>query len=152
TLSDIEGVEYEHLGIVSDDGNRQIHHDKRVHLIPDAKLLVTIPSTDDKLIVRRFDLDAFLAKSPVNYLFVSSQPPSNGVRGETYRYTMTVKSKKGGVKLKLESSPKGMSLSEDGKLTWPISKDFSDGEADVIISVRDESGQEVLQTFKVEVR
>src|SRR5439155_14035471 len=148
TLNDIEGVAHENLAYGGNPANK-MHHDKRIHLVPDARLLVTIPSSNDKLILRRFDLDDLLAKSEVDYLLVTSQPPTTAVRGATYTYKLAVKSKKGGVKQKLESGPKGMTLSERGQLTWAVPKDWAEQEVDVILSLSDATGQEVFQTFKV---
>lgn len=123
--------------------------DQRVFLIPDAKLLVVLPEGRDRLILHRFDLDALLEKSGVDYLFVTSRPPSEAVRGSTYTYLPSVRSKKGGVKVRLESGPNGMKLTSDGKLTWAVPAGFEDREADVILLVSDASGQEAFHTFKI---
>jgi len=148
TLRDVEGVAHENLAYGGNPANK-MHHDKRVHLIPDAKLLVTIPSTNDRLVLRRFDLDDLLAKSGVDYLLVTSQPPAAFKPGATYSYPVAVKSKKGGVKYKLESGPDGMKVAADGKLTWKVPAGFAAAEVDVILTVADSSGQEIFQTFKV---
>ncbi len=58
TLTDIEGADGQDLW------NRSgLTVDKRVHLIPDAKLLVTIPVSNDRLHLYRFDPDKELEKS-----------------------------------------------------------------------------------------
>ena len=49
--------------------------DKRLFLIPDAKVLVTLPRTNDEVVLYRFDLDEALEKSGLDYLLVTSQPP-----------------------------------------------------------------------------
>ncbi len=129
-----------------------VSFDKAIHLIPDAKLLITIPPTNDRLFLRRFDLDDLLAKSDIDYLLVVSQPPQTVVRGESFRYQLAIKSKKGGAKAKLESGPKEMSLSPEGLLTWAVPKDLTEKEVDVIVSVSDATGQETVQRFQLEVR
>src|SRR5207249_3047514 len=48
--------------------------DQRYHFIPDARLLVTIPATADKLIVQKLDVDAALDKAGIDYLFANSAP------------------------------------------------------------------------------
>jgi predicted Zn finger-like uncharacterized protein len=151
TLRDIEGVAHENLAYGGNPANK-LHHDKRVHLIPDAKLLVTIPNTNDRLIVRRFDLDELLAKADVDYLFVASQPPLGVKAGEKLTYQVAVKSKKGGVKYKLESGPPGMAVSGTGLLTWPVPGDFADKSTDVILTVSDSTGQEVFHSFSLAVQ
>jgi hypothetical protein len=123
--------------------------DKRVHLIPDAKLLVVLPETNDRLIVRRVDPEEALEKSEFDYLLVTSTPVNVVTRGSLYSYQITVKSRKGGVKYKLDSGPAGMKLSPDGRLTWTVPGDWSTKENDVIITLSDSSGQEVFHTFKI---
>ena len=67
-------------------------------------------------------------------------------------YTPTVKSRKGGVKLKLESGPTGMEVTPQGSLTWKVPADFAAGEQNVILSITDSSGQEIFQTFSLTVK
>ena len=122
--------------------------DKRLHLIPAAKLLVTIPETNDKLVLHRFDLDAALDKAGIDFLFVTSQPPPRAKRGDWFNYRIAVKSKKGGVKYKLETGPDGMHVSDAGLVRWKVPA-AEPAEADVIIGISDRSGQEVFHTFKV---
>ena len=57
-------------------GREAFGADRRIFLIPSAKVLITIPETNDRLVLHRFDLDAALDKSGVDYLFVMSEPPS----------------------------------------------------------------------------
>jgi hypothetical protein len=122
--------------------------DKRGYFIPDAKLLVHVPLSNDRLILRWLDVAAGLEKSGIDYLFVISQAPTKAKRGTTYRYQMAVKSKKGGVKYKLESGPPGMKVSAAGLVTWAVPAGDS-GEKDVILTVSDRTGQEVFHTFRV---
>jgi S1-C subfamily serine protease len=126
--------------------------DKRVHLVPAAKLLIIIPPGDTRLMLYRFDVEEELEKSGINYLFVLSEPPRLARRGTTYAYQLAIKSKAGALTYKLDSGPQGMALSEAGKLTWPVPAEFSEDETDIIITIRDKTGQECLHTFKVRVR
>jgi hypothetical protein len=132
--------------------NQGLPLDKRVHLLPAAKLLITIPTPDNRLALQRLDLEEELEKSGINYLFVTSQPPPIAKRGTAYVYQLAVKSKAGGLTYKLESGPPGMALSEAGKLTWQVPADFSDDETDVILTIRDKSRQECPHTFKIRIR
>lgn len=121
--------------------------DKRIHFLPEAKLIVTLPASNDKLVLHRFDVEQALEKSGIDYLYVASQPPPTARKGETYSYQLAVKSKKGGLKYKLESGPKGMAVSDAGRVTWRVPADFGEKEASVILSIRDATGQEVYHTF-----
>jgi S1-C subfamily serine protease len=121
--------------------------DKRVHFFPTANLLVTIPTTNDALVLRKFDVIDALNKSGIDYLFVSSTPITTAHKGELYRYPLEVKSKRGGVSFKLESGPEGMTISPAGVLTWQIPREATD--STVIVTVRDSTGQEVFHTFTI---
>jgi hypothetical protein len=148
-LTDLDGICRENVnyGSVRDS----LTHDKRILFIAAAHLIVSIPRTNDQLILHRFDPDKALEKSDLDYLFVTSEPKQFAVKGTEYRYPLIVKSKKGGVTYKLESGPKGMELGKDGVLKWAVPADFADADTDVIISVGDSAKQEVFHNFKLNV-
>ena len=141
----------EYDGLVNWQTGQSQMFDKHVFLIPGADLLVFVPAADDQLILQRFNLVNLLDKAGVDYLFVASQPVTQAVKGSTYSYPLSVKSKKGGVKVKLVSGPPGMDVTADGRTTWAVPAVFADPTADVILSVTDDSGQEVFHSFKVTV-
>jgi hypothetical protein len=62
-----------------------------------------------------------------------------------------VRSKRGGVRFKLDSGPDGMTLSPKGQLTWAVPA-TANNEAAVIINIKDNSGQEIFQTFNIALR
>jgi S1-C subfamily serine protease len=123
---------------------------KRFFFIPQAKLLIILPQTNDQLILHRFDVDALLENSGIDYLLVTSQPPTSALREGTYTYQLTVKSKKGGIKYALDSGPEGMEISETGLVRWPVPADAKDEQA-VVITVRDAAGQEAFHTFTIKI-
>jgi hypothetical protein len=131
-------------------GREEITLDQRIHLIPEAKLIVALPPSNDSLVLHHFDAEAALEKSDLKYMFVSSQPETTAKRGQPYTYQTWVKSKKGGFKVKLESGPDSMKVTADGKVTWDVPGDFK-GEADVLLSATDADGQECFQSFKIAV-
>ena len=61
--------------------------DKRLHFLPDHKLLVTIPEAGDRLVLYRFDVAEALEKSGIDYLFVTSQPPTAAQRPSGAKHT-----------------------------------------------------------------
>jgi hypothetical protein len=122
--------------------------DKRVHFMPNANVLITIPYSNDGLVIRKFDVGQELDRSGIDYLFVTSAPVTEAVKGETYRYAITAKSKRGSVRFKLESGPEGMTVSDKGEVTWAVPADAESRE-DVIITVSDASGQETFHTYAV---
>src|SRR5581483_7338635 len=122
-------------------------HDRRVHFIPDAHLVVSIPKANDRLVLQRFNIDEAVARSGIDYLLVTSRPPA-AFKGTAYEYQLVVKSKKGGVKYRVGSGPPGMKISAAGRLTWAVPPDHAEAHADVILTVSDAAGQEIFHSFK----
>ena len=125
--------------------------DKRVMFVPQANVVVTLGTTDDYLVMRRLDIDEALEESGIDYLIVMSAPPGKAEPGENYQYQLVVKSKKGGVKYKLEAGPEGMAISDKGLISWQVPKDLNLVENKVIVTVSDSVEQEVFHTFTVNV-
>jgi len=124
--------------------------DKRVLFVPEAKLIAIIPNSNDRVVLHRFDIEQALAKTSIEFLFVVSRPPSTAYKGAQFTYAPRVKSKNGGVKLKVESGPEGMKAGADS-IVWNVPKDFADGATDVILTVSDAGGQEVFHSFKLTI-
>jgi len=124
-----------------------VYWEKRVHYYPRVGLLVTL-ADKNRLILRRVDLIKQLNRSGADYLLVISRPPA--VRpGTLFAYRLDVRSKQGGVKVQLESGPDGMKVTPDGRVTWAVPADFGPAEAEVVLTLSDASGQEVLHTFRI---
>jgi hypothetical protein len=149
TLDDVEG----YVGQVIAYGKlpNALMHDQRIFFFPDANVLVTIPLSNDKLIVRPFDLDKYLQTSGQEYLFVASQPSRTTRAGDLYKYQVVAKSHKGGLKYKVESGPKGMKVSEKGLLEWEVPKRPEGKEHEVVLGIADAAGQECFQTFTITI-
>jgi hypothetical protein len=133
-------------------GRSRLTLDRRLFLIPEARLLVVLPPGEDRLMLHRFDPDDALAKSGLDYLVVTSRPPGLAVRGDVYSYAIAVKSRKGGSRCQLLTGPEGMTVSEAGRVTWPVPAAAPAGEHPVVVSIRDGSGREVFHSFAVRIR
>src|SRR5262245_2259863 len=127
-------------------------NDKRYHLNPDARLLVYIPDTNDQLMLHKLNVEEELNRSGIDYLYVASQPPAQVTRGGQFRYQVVVKSRKGDLKYHVDAGPKEMQVAGNGLIVWNVPGDFSLSEVDVIITVRDGTGQEIFHTFHLPVR
>jgi S1-C subfamily serine protease len=125
--------------------------ERHVFLAPEFGVLAVIPWENNRIEIYRFDLEQVLKESKRDYLFVLSQPPAEAKKGAAYRYAINVKSKKGDVKYQLESSPAGMKLEGDNTVVWDVPRDFGDQEANVVLSIRDASGQTIRHSFRIRV-
>jgi hypothetical protein len=121
--------------------------DQHLFLHPDAKRLIILPKTRDKLLLFRWDVEEILERSGTDYLLVFSEAPTSFEPGKTVSYPIAVRSKLGGVKYKLEAGPPGMKVSPEGLLHWDVPRDFKAPQTSVILTISDLSGQEVFHTF-----
>src|SRR5262249_10782538 len=74
----------------------------RIHYLPSADVLLTLPESNDRVVVRPLDLFASLDRDGKNYLFVLSAPRTRARSGAMYDYLIDIRSKAGGVRCKLE--------------------------------------------------
>jgi hypothetical protein len=131
-------------------GGSNLPWEKRVFYYPTGGLLVSLNAEKDRLILRRIDLAAQLDRSGADYLVVVSRPPP-ARPGAQFSYRVDVRSKKGGVKVKLESGPPGLGVTPDGVVSWAVPADVEQRQADVVLTIRDASGQEISHSFPIEI-
>ena len=124
---------------------------KRVYFVPDAKIIAVLPASNDQVVLIKFDPTAALEKSGLDYLIVTSQPPTEVKAGIQFTYPIQVKSKDKKVTFHLDNGPKGMTVSAEGVVTWPVPQEAPEAKNDVILTIRTESGQEMFHTFVVKV-
>lgn len=131
-------------------GRDPLIRDKRLHLFPAARLIIGIPRTNDRLILRQFDPLQALKEGKIDYLIVASSPVTMATKNAMYSYQIQVESKRGGVTFSLESGPEGMKITPSGKLTWMPGA--AAAESTVIVRITDASSQEIFHTFKISVK
>ena len=131
----------------------QMTVDRRFRYLPAAQLLVTIPPSDDRLVLRRLDLDAATGLLGVPYLFASSPTRVEAKPGKPLVYQGKARSKGGTLTWLLEKGPDGMVIAADGKLTWPSPKIIDAGQPILaILSVSDDAGNQVFHRLEIFVR
>ena len=133
-------------------GTSPFTYDKRIHFVPSANVFVTIPATNDQVVLHKLNVEEALKKSAVEYLFVTSVPVREASKGTAYNYQIAVKAKRDKLVFNLDSGPEGMSLSKSGRLTWKVPADFADAEAAVIVSIADSAGQKIFHSFTIRCR
>jgi hypothetical protein len=126
--------------------------DQRIHLLPDARLLVILPPAADRLVLHRFDPEAALAKAGLDYLFVTSQPLLVAQSGQTYMYQLGLMCKARAVRYRIELGPPGLEVARGGKVTWAVPDKFKGQKVPVVLNIRTDSGQECYHTFTIEVK
>ncbi len=125
--------------------------EKRFHFVPAARLLVTIPPSNDRLVLRRLDLEQALAGLPGDYLFVVSPPVVIAKAGQPFEHRLEARSRKGGVKYTLSRGPAGLAVSAEGRLSWPSPRRTEGEDSTAVVIVSDASGREAFHTLSLHV-
>jgi hypothetical protein len=111
-----------------------------------------LPSSNDRVIIRRFDLDKALAKTGGDWLVVASNPPTGFVRGQPYTYAIDVRASHKPLRFALETAPAGMTISADGKISWQPAANLSSDRVPVVVSITDSTSKLRRHCFAIERR
>jgi hypothetical protein len=141
----------ENLGSKSHLEWGRVRGEPRVYYIPSAKTMITLPVGESEIVLRRISLPEQLQEKSIDYLYVDSFAPVRAYRGQKWRYQIAAHSNVGGLTYKLENGPNGMAVSSDGLVTWNIDPHFKDEKVSAIVSIIDQSGNEVLHTINFDV-
>ena len=147
--------EFEEMAITGHNES-WIPHDltveKRFHFVPAANLLITIPFTDDRLVLRRLDIAKALAEVGADYFVITSPPILFAEAGKAIKHQIEGRSKAGGLRYSLIQGPDGLSVTPTGKLTWQPPKGSSASESAIAkLTVTDLAGKEHFHTIKIRV-
>ncbi len=121
---------------------------ERMHLIPAAKLLVTIPRSDDRLVLRRLDIEQTSGDGPV----VTSPTTVNATPGRTLEHQIVARSSRGKVRFELADGPDGLPVAPDGKLTFAVPATLAGGQVSAVILITDEAGRERFHKLTILAR
>ena len=132
----------------------------RIHHLPQEQLLLTFPTSNDRIIFRSFDVDQRMKDLGVSKLAVTSAPPATVRRNSELRYAVTAKHygvtpKKAGRKLSYEllDGPTGAVINKKGVLVWQAPEALLERQLRFLIAVRGggDNGSEALHGFEVDV-
>jgi WD40 repeat protein len=126
-------------------------YDKRYHLIPAAKLLITVPASNDRLVLRRIDLDEARRRFGA-LLYVTSPSVIHAAIGKELIHKFDVVADQGGVTFTAIRRPAGSSLTPDGTLRWRMPAEHGEGSEDVVIRIGDATGREIYHALRILIR
>jgi hypothetical protein len=126
--------------------------DQRFHLIPAAHLLITIPVENDRLLLRRLDLDEVLNRNGGSDLVVTSAPVLAAAAGQKLEHQLTVRSKQSGVTYVLAAGPDGLQVAPDGMIRWVVPRTQKGEDVTATIRIQDRSSQERLHRLLIVVK
>ncbi|MFO1062429.1 MAG: serine protease [Pirellulales bacterium] len=129
--------------------NNDYTFDKHIFYNMATHALVSVPFTNDSIIVNEFDFRKELKKSEVDYFFIVSSPTRVFEPGKSYSYQIEVETNKKKVKYELTTGPEKMQVSASGKITWRVPPNFADESVDIIVSVTDGDLMQTYDTFTI---
>jgi hypothetical protein len=126
--------------------------DKRFYLVPQARLLVTVPWTNDRLVLRHLDIDEALEQSSGNYLVVTSSPTLIAQAGSKLEHQIVSRSRQGDIQCSVVSGPAELSVARDGQLSWVVPSALQGEDVTALIRVRDAAGQERSHELRIRIQ
>ncbi|MFT3880137.1 MAG: hypothetical protein QM703_10815 [Gemmatales bacterium] len=150
-IANLDNIDLSEVSIELGNRSNKMGFDKRVYFIAEAKTAILIPNNNDRLILYKVDIDELLKKSEIDYFFVMSTPKITAPKGTVYTYPIEVRSKQPGVKYRVEAGPSGLKVNAQGVVTWQVPPRIEDESVDVIISITNTAGEELLHDFRISI-
>jgi WD40 repeat protein len=126
--------------------------DHRFRYIREANLFVTIPSTNDRLVLRSLDLSKALNAVGGDYLVVTSARSLFGSPGETLKHQIEAVSRARGLKFSMPKGPSGATLTPEGALQWSIPPDVSRDDQTMVIICETSSKKSTFHSLTIRMR
>ena len=123
----------------------------RVQYVPALKRIITLPQTNDRLVLRKYDHKAKLESENKGYLYLASTPPLAVARGKSVHYPIEVESSGKPVEIELEDRPRNTRLTGKTHVRWTAPLNHPDAFARFSLTIRDKQGQVILHSFEVAI-
>jgi hypothetical protein len=111
-------------------------------------VLISLSPDRDVLNLHRLDVHQELEDSD-DYLVVDQPPIIAAQAGQDYKYQISARTKDGPIQFELTSGPDGAQLSPTGEVVWRVPADWSAPSQDLVVTLRNGSGREVLHGWTV---
>jgi formylglycine-generating enzyme required for sulfatase activity/arylsulfatase A-like enzyme len=125
--------------------------DSSFWFLPELKSFVTLNWDRQRILIYPFELEEALKKKGDPWLYVTSIPPLNAVRGSELSHQFQALSSFGNVEYSLESAVEGMSLSTQGELHWKVPIVFEQESVRVLVRATSSDNETFVQ-FEVSVQ
>jgi hypothetical protein len=125
--------------------------EKRFYLVPAACLLITIPLSNDRLFLRKLDIDMAIDRLGSHALNIKSPPVLYAKAGTVFEHQIEARSSHGKVKYTLSDGPERLTVSPSGKVAWVVPKGAAGETVKVVVSVAEASGREQFHTITIRV-
>lgn len=126
--------------------------EKRFHLVPAAQLLITIPTTNDRLVLRRVDIEKTLEDIGYQSLIVATPTDLHVEAGGVLHHQIEARSPGKGLRYELEKGPQGLTLSSTGAVDWALPNDLPNDVEELVVKMSDSSGRKRSYPIKIHIR
>ena len=116
------------------------------HYLPQHELVLLLPASREKLILRKFNLEKAVQQSKEKFLYIDSKPIINCLAGDSYQYQLDAKASSA-VVYSLVTGPPGMSVSDTGLIQWKAESRPIGGKVFVALTATSKEGLAADQTF-----
>jgi WD40 repeat protein len=113
--------------------------DKRLIWIPAADLLITIPFSDERLVLRRLNLREAVNRLKIDGVFLTSSALLTARAGTPFRSRIDCVSREKDVTFELIHGPNGLSVARDGTISWEPPAALAGHEESVVVAVSSDS-------------
>jgi hypothetical protein len=120
-------------------------HEQSCVAIPRLKMFAVV-NTSDVLILKHLDFDAALAGGSGDFFHFAPSDVPTAEAGKHWRYELSVVAKARPLTYRVDLGPTGMEISDAGVMTWTPPDAHG---SEVIVSVADPSGRELVRRFVV---
>jgi mono/diheme cytochrome c family protein len=129
----------------------RVNNEPRIHYLSSANVLVNLPESNDRVVLRPLNLMEELKRSGQDYLFVLSRPDKHVAAGKLFTYRMDIRSKESIAGCRLESGPEGLTVFNSGTVRWSAPARPDRHPARVIITIQSASCKEFQHSFDLVV-
>jgi hypothetical protein len=123
--------------------------DKRLFFFVERNLIVTVPDSNDRIVLQGCNLRNEMKLSKSNFLFVSSAPPIKFLTGKMFSYQLHVEANNKRISYKLMDAPQGMEISKDGLISWKVPSIVQEETVSVVVSITNDQEDQCLEAFKL---
>jgi WD40 repeat protein/S1-C subfamily serine protease len=124
----------------------------RLIWIPAADVLITIPSGDDRLMLRRLSVRDVVSRLKIDGAFLASAALLTARAGTTFHHPIEVVSRNKDLAFELIRGPGGLSIASNGTIHWEPPADLAGQETPVDVAVRYGSGRRLDFVLRILVQ
>lgn len=127
-------------------------YDRSIVFCPAEGYALMIPTSNDRIVYREFNLPKLMQMSGVDYLLLTSETNHSLVRGRLWQHQLTAMSKSGQIRYKLIEKPGGMLINNTGQIRWVAPFSHPVGTKTVRVRLTNDQGETNDYTLNLSIQ